>query len=239
MPKVLLIEDDSTIADAISEQLTENGFVVEVSSNGIDGLDKARSGQPDVVIIDRMLPDMDGVVVIEALRKGHMRMPLLVLSALDTVAERVRGLNAGGDDYLAKPFASAELLARIEALLRRPTQTSEVILQVGPLKLDRIERTVERGGRKIELQPRQFHLLEYMMRRADQLLTRGMLLSEVWGYKFVPTTNLVDVHIGHLRQKVDGSGETPLINTVRGAGFILRSRGAEHQVERKFAHVSC
>jgi two-component system, OmpR family, response regulator len=235
MPKVLLIEDDLAIADAISEQLTDRGFAVEWSSDGIEGLDKARSHPPDIVIVDRMLPGMDGVVVIEALRKDQMRMPVLVLSALDTVEERVRGLNMGGDDYLAKPFAAAELLARIEALLRRPAQTNEVILRVGPLELDRVERTVKRDSRKIELAPRQFRLLEYMMRRADQLLTRAMLLKEVWGYKFVPTTNLVDVHIGHLRQKVDRSGEMPLISTIRGAGFVLRSRGAEHAAEREVA----
>jgi two-component system, OmpR family, response regulator len=232
MPKVLLIEDDSAIAEVITEQLIDRGYVVEWSSNGIDGLDKARSHRPDVVIIDRMLPDMDGVVVIGALRKAQMRMPVLVLSALDTVEERVRGLNMGGDDYLAKPFAAAELVARIDALLRRPAQTDEFTLRVGPLELDRIERTAQRGGRKIELAPRQFRLLEYMMRRADQLLTRGMLLKDLWGYKFVPTTNLIDVHMGHLRQKVDGSGELPLINTVRGAGFILSSRGAEHVIGR-------
>jgi two-component system, OmpR family, response regulator len=230
MPKVLLIEDDSAIAEAITEQLTDCGFAVEWSSNGIEGLDKARLHRPDLVIIDRMLPDVDGVVVIEALRKDQMRMPVLVLSALDTVEERVRGLNIGGDDYLAKPFAAAELFARIEALLWRPAQTNEVILRVGPLELDRIERTAKRGSRKIELRPCQFRLLEYMMRRADQLVTRSMLLNEVWGYKFVPKTNLVDVHIGRLRQKVDASGEIPLINTVRGAGFILSSRGAEHLV---------
>ena len=239
MPKVLLIEDDSAIADVITEDLTDRGFAVEWSSSGIQGLDKARSYRPDIVIIDRMLPGMDGVVVIEALRKDHMRMPVLVLSALDTVEERVRGLEMGGDDYLAKPFAAAELLARIEALLRRSAQTDQVILQVGPLKLNRIERTAKRGNRKIELAPRQFRLLEYMMRRADQLLTRGMLLKEVWDYKFVPTTNLVDVHIGHLRQKIDGRGETPLINTVRGAGFILRSIGANYLIERKLATESC
>lgn len=227
MPKVLLIEDDSVIADAITEQLSERGFVVEWSSNGIEGLDKARSCRPDIVIIDRMLPDMDGIVVIEALRKSPTWMPVLLLSGLDTVEERVRGLNVGGDDYLAKPFAAAELFARIEALLRRPAHTSDLFLQVGPLELNRVERTAKRGCRKIELKPRQFHLLEYMMRRADQLLSRGTLLKEVWGYKFVPTTNLVDVHIGHLRQKVDGFGEPPLINTVRGAGFILRSTGPQ------------
>jgi two-component system, OmpR family, response regulator len=235
MSKVLLIEDDVAIADAIAEQLTDRGFVVEWSSDGIEGLDKARSHRPDIVIVDRMLPGMDGVVVIEALRKAQMRMPVLVLSALDTVEERVRGLNMGGDDYLAKPFAAAELLARIEALLGRPAQNKEVFLRVGPLELDRVERTVKRDSRKIELAPRQFRLLEYMMRRADQLLTRAMLLKEVWGYKFVPTTNLVDVHIGHLRQKVDGSGEMPLISTIRGAGFVLRSRGAGHADEREVA----
>jgi two-component system OmpR family response regulator len=180
------------------------------------------------VIIDRILPDMDGVMVIEALRKREMRMPVLVLSALDTVEECVRGLNMGADDYLAKPFAAAELFARIEALLRRPAQTNEITLRVGPLELNRIERTAKRGERKIESAPPQFRLLEYVMRRADLILTRGMLLKEVWGCKFVPTTNIVDVHIGHLRQKVDGAGETPLINTVRGAGFILRSRDAVH-----------
>lgn len=232
MPKVLLIEDDSAIADAITEQLTDRGFAVEWSSNGIEGLDKARTRQPDIVILDRMLPDMDGIVVIEALRKGPTRMPVLVLSALDTVEERVRGLSVGGDDYLAKPFAATELLARIEALLRRPPQTNEVILRVGPLELNRIERTAKRGSRKMELAPRQFRLLEYMMRRADQLLTRGMLLREVWGYKFVPTTNLVDVHISHLRRKVDDSDEIPLINTVRGAGFILNARGVKPMLGR-------
>lgn len=232
MRKVLLIEDESAIADAITEQLTDRGFTVEWSSNGIEGLAKARTRQPDIVIIDRMLPDMDGIVVIEALRKGPTRIPVLVLSALDGVEERVRGLSVGGDDYLAKPFAAAELLARIEALLRRPPQTNEVILRVGPLELNRIERTAKRGSRKIELAPRQFRLLEYMMRRADQLLTRGMLLREVWGYRFVPTTNLVDVHISHLRQKVDGSDEIPLIKTVRGAGFILHARGAKPMLGR-------
>ena len=136
----------------------------------------------------------------------------------------------GGDDYLAKAFAAAELFARIEALLRRPGQASELVLQVGPLELDRIQRTAKRGSRKIELAPCQFRLLEYMMRRADQLLTRATLLKEVWGYKFVPTTNLVDVHIGQLRRKVDASGEMPLINTVRGEGFILRSKGPERRI---------
>jgi two-component system, OmpR family, response regulator len=160
---------------------------------------------------------------------------VLVLSALDTVEERVRRLSMGGDDYLTKPFATIELLARIEALLRRTARTNEVILRVGPLELNRIGRTAQRGSRNIELAARQFRLLEYTMRRADQLLTRAMLLKDVWGYRFVPTTNLVDVHIGQQRQKVDGPGETPSINTVRGAGFILRSGGVGHAIERKLA----
>jgi two-component system OmpR family response regulator len=239
MSKVLLIEDDSAIADAITELLIARGFLVEWSSNGIEGLDKARTCRPDLVIIDRMLPGMDGLLVIETLRKDQMWMPVLVLSALDTVQERVRGLNVGGDDYLAKPFAADELFARIEALLRRPQRTEEVVLRVGPLELDRVRRKVKRGSREITLAPRQFRLLEYMMRRADRLLTRGMLFKDVWGYKFVPTTNLVDVHIGQLRQKVDASGEMPLIDTIRGAGFVLRSRGAEHIFERKVASESC
>jgi two-component system OmpR family response regulator len=238
MPKVLLIEDDSAIADAIMELLKEREFVVEWSSNGIEGLDRARSLQPDLVIIDRMLPGMDGLLVIEALRKSQMWMPVLVLSALDTVQERVRGLAAGGDDYLTKPFAAVELCARIEALLRRPAQGNDIILRAGPLELDRIQRSARRGSRKIELASRQFRLLEYMMLRADQLLTRAMLLKDVWGYKFVPTTNLVDVHIGQLRQKVDGRGEAPLIETVRGSGFVLRSRGAECIVEQKIVSQS-
>jgi two-component system OmpR family response regulator len=243
MSKVLLIEDDSAIADAITELLIERGFLVEWSPNGIEGLDKARSWRPDLVIIDRMLPGMDGLLVIEALRKDQIKdqmwMPVLVLSALDTVQERVRGLNVGGDDYLAKPFVADELFARIEALLRRPARTDEIVLRVGPLELDRIRRKAKRGSREIELAPRQFRLLEYMMRRADRLLTRGMLFKDVWGYKFDPTTNLVDVHIGHLRQKVDASGEMPLIDTIRGAGFVLRSRGADPIFEQKVARESC
>jgi two-component system OmpR family response regulator len=239
MSKVLLIEDDAAIADAITELLIERGFLMEWSPNGLEGLDKARSWRPDLVIIDRMLPGMDGLLVIETLRNEQMWMPVLVLSALDTVQERVRGLNVGGDDYLAKPFVADELFARIEALLRRPARTDEVVLRVGPLELDRIRRKAKRSGRVIELAPRQFRLLEYMMRRADRLLTRGMLFKDVWGYKFVPTTNLVDVHIGHLRQKVDASGEMPLIDTIRGAGFVLRSRGADPIFEQKVARESC
>jgi len=223
MAKVLLIEDDSETAEEITAELTDRGFEVEWSSNGIDGLDKARSLRPDAMIVDRLLPGMDGLTVIEALRKDQVRTPVLVLSALGAVDDRVRGLRMGGDDYLTKPFAVVELIARIEALLRRPVETRETTLRVGPLELDLIERTVKRGERRIELLPREFRLLEYMMRRSDQLLTRAMLLEEVWNYKFVPATNLVDVHMGRLRHKVDGPGDTPMIHNVRGAGFVLRT----------------
>jgi two-component system OmpR family response regulator len=223
MVKVLLIEDDSETAQEITAELTDRGFEVEWSSNGIDGLDKARALRPDAMIVDRLLPGMDGLTVIEALRKDQVRTPVLVLSALGAVDDRVRGLRMGGDDYLTKPFAIVELIARIEALLRRPAETRETTLRVGPLELDLIERTVKRGERKIDLLPREFRLLEYMMRRSDQLLTRAMLLEEVWNYKFVPATNLVDVHMGRLRHKVDGPGDTEMIHNVRGAGFILRT----------------
>jgi two-component system OmpR family response regulator len=223
MTKVLLIEDDSETAEEITAELTDRGFDIEWSASGIEGLDKARSLRPDAMIVDRLLPGMDGLSVIEALRKDQLRTPVLVLSALGAVDDRVRGLRAGGDDYLTKPFAIVELVARIEALLRRPAESRETTLQVGPLALDLIERTARRGDRAIDLLPREFRLLEYMMRRSDQLLTRAMLLEEVWNYKFVPATNLVDVHMGRLRHKVDGPGETPMIHNVRGAGFILRA----------------
>jgi two-component system OmpR family response regulator len=223
MTKVLLIEDDSETAEEITAELADRGFEVEWSADGIDGLDKARSSRPDAMIVDRLLPGMDGLTVIEALRKDQVRTPVLVLSALGAVDDRVRGLRMGGDDYLTKPFALVELVARVEALLRRPLESRETTLRVGPLELDLIERTAKRGDRAIDLLPREFRLLEYMMQRSDQLLTRAMLLEEVWNYKFVPATNLVDVHMGRLRHKVDGPDETPMIHNVRGAGFILRT----------------
>ncbi|MFG3592105.1 response regulator transcription factor [Bradyrhizobium sp. RDI18] len=223
MTKVLLIEDDGETAGEITAELADRGFEVEWSADGLDGLAKARDLRPDAMIVDRLLPGMDGLTVIESLRKDQVRTPVLVLSALGAVDDRVRGLRMGGDDYLTKPFAIVELVARIEALLRRPAETRETILRVGQLELDLIERTVKRGERKIELLPREFRLLEYMMRRSDQLLTRAMLLEEVWNYKFVPATNLVDVHMGRVRHKVDGPGDAPMIQNVRGAGFILRA----------------
>ena len=221
--RLLLIEDDSETAEELTAELADCGFEVEWAANGIEGLDKARSLRPDAMIVDRLLPGMDGLTVIEALRRDQVRTPVLVLSALGAVDDRVRGLRMGGDDYLTKPFAVVELVARIEALLRRPAESREATLRVGPLELDLIKRTVKRGDRVIDLLPREFRLLEYMMQRCDQLLTRAMLLEELWNYKFVPATNLVDVHMGRLRHKVDGPGDIPMIHNVRGAGFILRT----------------
>src|ERR1700752_1730004 len=221
--RVLLIEDDRETAEQITAELADRGFEVEWSADGIEGLDKARSLRPDAMIVDRLLPGMDGLTVIEALRKEQVRTPVLVLSALGAVDDRVRGLRMGGDDYLTTPFAIVELVARIEALLRRPAESRETTLRVGPLELDLIQRTAKRGDRVIELLPREFRLLEYMMQRSDQLLTRAMLLEEVWNYKFIPATNLVDVHMGRLRHKVDGRGEAPMIHTVRRSVFILRA----------------
>jgi two-component system OmpR family response regulator len=223
MAKLLLIEDDKETADEIRAELGHHGFEVDWAGNGIEGLDKARAGEAEAMIVDRMLPGMDGLTIIEALRRDGIRTPVLILSALGAVDDRVRGLRAGGDDYLTKPFATAELVARIEALLRRPAESRDTVLRVGPLELDLIERTAKRGERTIELLPREFRLLEYMMRRKEQMLTRAMLLEEVWNYKFVPQTNLVDVHMGRLRRKVDEPNEPPMIHNVRGMGFILRA----------------
>src|ERR1700752_4241065 len=223
MTKVLLIEDDGETAQEISAELTDRGFEVEWSSNGIDGLDKARALRPDAMIVDRLLPGMDGLTVIEALRKEQVRTPVLVLSALGAVDDRVRGLRMGGDDYLTKPFATVELVARIEALLRRPAEARDTVLRVGALELDLIERTARRGERAIDLLPREFRLLEYMMRRKEQMLTRAMLLEEVGNYKFVPQTNPVEVQWGGWRRKVEEPHELPMIHNVRGVGFILRA----------------
>jgi two-component system, OmpR family, response regulator len=223
MPKLLLIEDDRETANEIMAELTERGFEVDWAPTGVEGLDRARAGNADVMVVDRLLPGMDGLTIIEAVRRDHIRTPVLVLSALGAVDDRVRGLRAGGDDYLTKPFAIVELVARIEALLRRPAENRDTALRVGPLELDLLSRTAKRGEREIELLPREFRLLEYMMRRKDQLLTRAMLFEEVWNYKFVPQSNLVDVHMGRLRRKVDPPDEQPMIHNVRGEGFILRA----------------
>jgi two-component system, OmpR family, response regulator len=223
MSRVLLIEDDHGTAQEIMAELVDRDFEVDWAATGVEGLDKARTGEADVMIVDRLLPGVDGLTIIEAARQERVRTPVLVLSALGAVDERVRGLRAGGDDYLTKPFAILELIARIEALLRRPSENRDTMLRVGPLELDLLSRTAKRGDRAIDLLPREFRLLEYMMHRKDQLLTRAMLFEEVWNYKFVPQSNLVDVHMGRLRRKVDGEGEQPMIHNVRGEGFVLRA----------------
>lgn len=223
MAKVLLIEDDRETANEIIAELVDRGFDVDWAATGIEGLDKARAGGADAMIVDRLLPGLDGLTIIEVARQEHVRTPVLVLSALGAVDDRVRGLRAGGDDYLTKPFAVVELVARIEALLRRPIDNRDTILRVGPLELDLLARTAKRDERPIDLLPREFRLLEYMMRRRDQLLTRAMLFEEVWNYKFVPQSNLVDVHMGRLRRKVDRPEEPPMIHNIRGEGFVLRA----------------
>jgi two-component system OmpR family response regulator len=219
---VLLIEDDTTIAEEITAELRARGFRVRCEATGDAGLEAALLGEADVMVVDRLLPGTDGLSVIETMRQQGVRTPVLVLSALSAVDDRVSGLKAGGDDYLTKPFAMEELVARLEALLRRPDDVRATRLRTGPLEMDLIERRVWRDGREIELLPREFRLLEYLMRRPGQVLTRSMLLEDVWQYRFIPRTNLVDVHIGKLRRKIDAAGEEPLIQSIRGTGFQLR-----------------
>ena len=221
-PNILLVEDDQSIADEVRDDLISRGYVVEHIGDGAAALRSVQARHYDLLIVDRLLPGLDGLTVIERLRSLGVRTPVLVLSALSAVDDRVRGLKAGGDDYLTKPFAFMELAARVEALLRRPIDMRETVLRVGPLEMDLIDRTCKRGDRELDLLPREFKLLEYLMRRPGQLVTRDMLLEDVWQYRFLPQTNLVDVHIGRLRRKLDGPGEAPLIQSVRGAGFIFR-----------------
>ena len=221
--RILLIEDDDETAEEIRADLSQRGYEVERAATGAEGLERARADTWNVLVVDRMLPVRDGLSVIETLRTENIRTPVLVLSALGAVDERIKGLRAGGDDYLTKPFALAELTARLEALMRRPSDIRETVLRVGLLELDLISRTAKRGSREIELLPREFRLLEYMMRREGQVVTRAMLLEDVWNYQFVPRTNLVDVHMGRLRRKIDRLDESPLIQSVRGIGFMLRA----------------
>ena len=221
--RVLVIEDDPETAGEIVTELSAQGFQVDWAATGSDGLARAESGSYDVMTVDRMLPEVDGLTIVENIRGQGINTPVLVLSALGEVDDRVRGLKAGGDDYLTKPFALVELSARLDALLRRPADPRETVLRVGPLTLDLIERVVKRGTRDLDILPREFQLLEYLMRHADQVVTRTMLFEEVWHYRFDPRTNLVDVHMGRLRRKVDAPGEPPMIHSVRGTGFVLRA----------------
>jgi two-component system, OmpR family, response regulator len=221
--RVLIIEDDPDAARYLVKGLNENGHVVDHAANGKDGLFLAMTENHDVMVVDRMLPEVNGLAIIEAIRAAGKKTPVLILSALGEVDERVRGLRAGGDDYLTKPFAFTELLARIEALSRRGSSaTQKTRLQVGDLEMDLLSRMVTRAGRPIELQPREFRLLEYMMRHAGHVVTRTMLLESVWDYHFDPQTNVIDVHVSRLRQKIDKGFDYPLLHTVRGAGYSLR-----------------
>lgn len=221
--KVLLVEDNERVGRFIRKGLGEAGYTVDCAEDGRQGLLLAMDGQYDVIIMDRLLPGgVDGLGIIEALRKLGNRVPILILSALSDVNERIKGLRAGGDDYLTKPFAFGELLARIDALGRRSrggdTQTQ---LEVGDLRMDLLARRVTRGTRVVNLQPREFKLLEYLMRHAGQVVTRTMLLEGVWGCNFDPQTNVVDVHISKLRQKIESDAEPPLLRTVRSAGYMM------------------
>lgn len=221
--RVLVAEDDQVIADFVSQGLREAGFAVDVASNGAEALRNALEGGYDAAVMDVMLPGLDGLSVIEQLRAKKQQMPVLILSARHTVDDRVRGLQAGGDDYLTKPFAFAELLARLQALLRRSSTAAEPTrLVVGDLTLDLLSRKVERGGQPIELRPREFALLEYLMRHPGRVLSKTMILSHVWGYSFDPGTNVVDVLVSRLRDQVDEGFDTRMIHTVRGAGYVLK-----------------
>ncbi|RKZ36232.1 MAG: DNA-binding response regulator [Gammaproteobacteria bacterium] len=223
--RLLHIEDDAETAAYVAKGLKESGHVVVQAEDGKSGLFLALEESYDAIIIDRMLPGLDGLSVIQTLRSSGKTTPVLILSALGEVDERVRGLRAGGDDYLAKPFAFSELLARIEALVRRQTDGDGVqtSLQVGDLEMDLLARSVMRAGQAIDLQPREFRLLEYLMRHAGQVVTRTMLLEHVWDYHFDPQTNVIDVHISRLRGKIDKAFPQPLLHTVRGAGYVLRA----------------
>ncbi len=221
--RVLIIEDDEATAKYIQKGLSEAGYGVDIATTGDDGLALASSETYQALVVDRMLPNMDGLSLIKALRETGDKTPALILSALGEVGDRVQGLRAGGDDYLVKPFAFSELLARLDALMRRASaEIQQTTLAVGALKMDLLTREVKRDEVVIDLQPREFRLLEYLMRHSNQVVTRTMLLENVWDYNFDPQTNVIDVHISRLRAKIDKNFDSALLNTVRGAGYILR-----------------
>lgn len=224
MMRILHIEDDDRTAEFVAKGLRESGHRVERARDGQEGLYMAEEAEFDALLVDRMLPRMDGLELIRSLRSRGDHTPALVLSALGEVDDRVEGLRAGGDDYLVKPFAFSELLARLEALVRRSdADAAAPRLQVGDLEMDLLARRVFRGGTEIELQPREFRLLEYLLRHAGQVVTRTMLLEKVWDYTFDPQTNVIDVHVSRLRGKIDKNFPKPLLHTVRGAGYVLRA----------------
>ncbi|MCI0429949.1 MAG: response regulator transcription factor [Rhodospirillales bacterium] len=220
--KVLVIEDDAETASFVSEGLKRSGHTADCVSTGPEGLQLAMDDGYDALIVDRMLPGLDGVAVVKALRSAGVNTPVLFLTALDGVADRVLGLDAGGDDYLVKPFAFSELLARLRALQRRSSaSTDNGILTVGDLVMDTRTWRVTRGGRRIDLQPREFRLLEYLMRHSGEVVTRTMLLEKIWDFNFDPRTSVVETHISRIRAKVDRPFEVPLIKTIRGVGYMI------------------
>lgn len=220
--KILLIEDDAQTSAYVANGLREHGHVIDQADNGRDGLLRASGGGYDVLVIDRMLPGLDGLAIVKTIRAAGARSPVLLLTTLGGVNDRVEGLEAGADDYLTKPFAFAELLARVNALARRPPMAEEAtVLRVGDLEMHRLKRTVTRGGTQIELQPQEFRLLEYLMRNADQVVTRTMLLENVWEFHFDPHTSVVETHISRLRAKIDRDFDEELLHTVRGSGYSL------------------
>jgi two-component system, OmpR family, response regulator len=222
--RILVIEDDSETADQLVETLTSSGYSVDLAIDGDNGLARGRSGDYAVMTIDRMIPGVDGLSIIRSLREDGIPTPALIISALGEVDDRVRGLRAGGDDYLVKPFAFAEMLARVDALARRSTAVmKETLLRVGDLKIDLVSRAVSRKGRDIDLLPREFQVLEYLVRNQGQVVPRAMLLQHVWDLHFDPTTNIIDVYVGRVRRKVDDAQDYPLIHTVRGVGFCVRA----------------
>ena len=221
--KILLIEDDSTTGSFIARGLDEHGFLVDRANNGRDGLFLATDGSYDAIVLDRMLPQMDGMAVLSALRAAGIETPVIILSALGTADDRIDGLNAGCDDYLVKPFAFAELLARLRLMLRKSGSGTRTVTELacGDLEMDLLTRQVRRAGKAIELQPREFRLLEYLLRHSGQVVTRTMLLEGVWDYHFDPGSNVIDVHISRLRKKIDDGFAEALLQTVRGAGYRL------------------
>jgi two-component system OmpR family response regulator len=221
--KILIVEDDKEAAAYLKKALSEAGHAVDHASSGREGLFLAAGEAYDVIILDRMLPEMDGLAILRTIRASDIKTPVLLLTALGGIDDRVDGLEAGGDDYLVKPFAIAELLARVNALARRPPpQAVQTLLRVADLSLDMLTRTVTRAGARVELQPREFQLLAYLMRHAGRVVTRTMLLEGVWDFHFDPKTNIVDTHMSRLRAKVDRGHAQELIHTVRGAGYCLR-----------------
>ena len=223
--RVLVIEDDAETAKQVTDCLRTSGYAVDLAVDGEEGLSRGLNADYIVMTVDRMLPRIDGVEVIRRLRERGILTPALILSALGEVDDRVRGLRAGGDDYLVKPFAFREMLARVDALARRSgTTVKETILRIGDLEIDLLARVVRRGGRKIELLPREFKLLEYLARNVGKVVSRAMLLQHVWDLHFDPTTNVIDVYVGRVRRKIDSGQAYPLIHTVRGVGFCLRAR---------------